>query len=151
MAGSDPRFNADQFVEAIKFAMQMGAPPSESRRLTFHWDPVNTFVNAAPSGLPYGVAQSTATSETHADVQIDCAIDWTPGSSAGVSSGTPIGRFDRARMVITIVGDDYDDVQGADTCSLDGKIYDIEEVHVDGLFTVPVYTLVAIARDEGRD
>lgn len=147
MAGSDPRFSAARFREAIHFAMQMGAPQTVSERVTFRWSTDRTFSTADPAGRPYSWDDSPTTTTTHPDVQIDCVVEFA-ARPAG-SRDTPIGQFDTSRATITVLDDDIAAISGADTAIINGDDYEIQFMGpAQGLFEVTIYQIYAEARDE---
>lgn len=147
MAGTDPRFSATRFRDAIHFVMQMAAPQAISERATFRWNTERTYTSADPAGRPYSWDAAAASTTTHPDVQIDCVVEFA-ARPAG-SRDTPIGEFDTSRANITVLDDDIAAIAGADEVILNGNTYDILFIGpAQGLFDVTLYTIYAEARDE---
>lgn len=147
MAGTDPRFPAQRFRDAIRFAMHMGLPNAVQERITFRWTTQKTFSTHDPAGRPYNWGSTPATTTSHADVLIDCAVEFT-ARPAGTRD-TALGEFDTSRAVVTILDEDIDSVSGADTAIIGGNEYEILFTAPPmGLFEVTVYQLYLQARDE---
>ncbi len=147
MAGTDPRFSAARFRDAIRFAMVMSASNTEQERVTFRWSVDQTFANADPAGRPYSWDATPLTSTARPDVQVDCVVEFA-ARPAG-SRDSAIGQFDTARAVITLLDEDIDTVRGADQVIINGNRYDIQlEGPAIGLFDAGVYQLFCEARDE---
>ena len=147
MAGTDPRFDAAKFRDAIHFVMATAAPETVSERCTFRWNTDRTFTAADPAGRPYSWDAAPATTTTHADVQIDCVVEFA-ARPAG-SRDSAIGQFDTSRAVITILDDDIASIDGADEVILNGNSYDIQFTGPSqGLFDVTIYSVFCEARDE---
>lgn len=139
-------FNAAQFRTAIKNAMRMGLPNTVSERATFRWTPNYTYQTADPGGTPYDLKSEPVTEDIREDVQVDCAVEFV--SRATASGGTPIGVFDAARAVITVLDTDYAAIAGADQVILGGDVYKVDYVAPPmGLFEVTVYQIYATAVD----
>lgn len=147
MAGSDPRFDPDRFRDAIKFAMRMGAPEDETKRVTFRWNKVASYNNADPAGRPYAWDSTPVAEFDHPDVLIDCAVDFS-ARPAGTRD-TPIGQFDTSTIAITVLDSDIETISGADLVVIDGDTYEIKFIGPPtGLFDVTIFTIYAEARDE---
>lgn len=147
---TDPRaagFDAAAFRDAIKFAMNMGAPEDTSERVTFRWKTVKTYNQADPHGNPYNRRATPVSTTTHADVQIDCAVEFIPRASLG--TGTPVGDFETPRAIITVLDEDYPSVEGADEVLMGGNVYRIDYVQPPvGLFSVTIYQIHVSAESE---
>jgi hypothetical protein len=147
MAGTDPRFSATRFRDAMRFVFQMAAPEAVERRVTFRWETERTFDGADPAGDPYFWDSAPLTTVSHADVQIDCVVEFS-ARPAG-SRDSAIGQFDTSRAVITLLDEDIASIQGADTAIINGNTYDIQfEGPAIGLFEVTLHQIFCEARDE---
>lgn len=147
MAGTSADFDADAFKEAIRAAMLMGMPNNVSERATFRWTTEKTFSLADPAGSPYDLTATPVTTTAHPDVQVPVAVEFV--SRVSTTQFTAAGEFDQARAVITVLGDDYDQIEGADQVVLSGNTYDLIFVAPKmGLFDVDVVQIHALARDE---
>lgn len=147
---NDPRaagFNAEEFRDAIRFAMRMGLPEDESERATFKWTPQKTFAKTDAAGRPLDWTSTPLTESTHEDVQIDVAKEFQRYSSGeGITS---LGEFHSTSVVLTILDEDYELVDGADKVELGGNTYTVEYVAPpDGMFEVTVYQVYLRAEDE---
>lgn len=147
MAGTDPRFNATKFRDAIVFAMNMGLPSATSERATFKWLPVREFTTKDRSNRPYDWTDAPVTEEIHADVQIPVAVEYVARGSQ--SRDTAVGRMDPSAATLTVLDIHYPQIQGATQVEFDGNTYDIVFVAPPvGLFDVTVYQIHVAARDE---
>lgn len=146
MAGSDPSFRADEFRAAIREAMRMGAPNHQARRCTFRWSPQRTWAQADDGGRPYHWGTPPSSETTRPDVVLnEVAVELGGGSEHGTGAGV----LDVARATLTILDEDWDRVEGADTVLLGGNTYTVTFVEPpQGLFDVDVYTVHLEARDE---
>jgi len=154
MAGTDSRFDAAGFREAIKFAMRMGAPTALSEQVKFRWVPVRTYTTDDAAGFPLSWTDSPLTNVAPADLAADVAIEFATASSLSVSSGTSIGHFDTTRGVVTILDVDWTVVlahggRTPDQVTIDGNVYVVRFVGPPlGLFDVTIYQLNIEALDE---
>lgn len=149
-------FNATEFRNAIAFAMQMGLPSTESERVTFQWDAVQTFATADTHGKPYdwtdAVETETAPADIPASLTVPCAVEFSACRSS--SGETIMGEFDTSALTITLLDTHYallvdDDLGLPDKVIVDGNTYDVKLWTPPlALFTVTVYQCVAQARDE---
>jgi len=149
-------FNAAEFRDAIEFAMKMGLPGTQSERVTFQWDDVNTYADPDERGQPYSWTDSPTSSVTAADVPasltVPCAVEFTARRSS--SGETIMGSFDASAITITLLDTQYALVQDANLALpnkviVDGNTYDIGFWGAPvGLFDVTVYQAFAQARDE---
>lgn len=151
MAGTtDPRaagFNAAEFRDAIKFAMGMGLPQTESERATFRWETERTWSIHDSGNEPFNIHEDPASVVEHDDVLIDVAVEFA--NVRGTDSGVPLGEFTAGRAVITVLDEDMELIEGADTVLLGGNTYDIKFIRPPlGLFEVTIYQLDCEARDE---
>lgn len=127
--------------------MNMGLPNATVERATFKWETVRTYTTADPAGNPYDYTATPAATVTHADVSIPVAVEFS-ARPAG-SRDTSVGQFDASRAVITVLDEDYEQVEGADIVMLGENTYEIEFVGPPlGLFDVTIYQIYADARDE---
>ncbi len=149
---SDPRasgFSAAEFRDNIRFAMQLGLPENESERCTFRWTVERTYATADSGGNPYDFAEEPTATVTHADVLVPAAVEFSGGASGGGSNGTPVGDFHSGRATITLLDEDYAQIEGADLVLLGGNTYKIKYVGPPlGLFDVTVYQLFCQAVSE---
>lgn len=153
MAGSDGRFDAGAFRDAIRFAMTMGLPQSTQERATFQWDTQRTFQRPDSGGSPYDWTATATTTITYPDVQIPVAVESPGGAQAGTMDDTPVGQFDIQRVIITILDQDFEEIVVggvmANRVLLGETPYEIDFVAPPlGLFEVTVYQLHAKAVDE---
>lgn len=149
MAGTDSRFNADTFRDAILFAMNMGLPDSTSERATFKWTEVNTFAKADSSENPWTWDGTPTTTSTFEDVQIPVAVEL----HRGTETGSRFGAMHQQTAVITVLDTYWDDLTQdgvfPNQVEFNGDLFDIQFVEPpQGLFDVTVYTIHARAVDQ---
>lgn len=149
---SDPRadaFSAAEFRDNIRFAMRMGLPETESERCTFRWTTERTYATADSGGNPYDFGAEPETTVTHADVLVPAAVEFSGGVSGGSTNGTGVGTFFPTRATITLLDEDYAEVEGADIVLLGGNTYTVKYVGPPlGLFDVTVYQIFCQAASE---
>ena len=152
---TDPRasgFDPALFKDAIRFAMNMGLPDTETERVTFRWTADQTFENDSPSGNPYTWSTSPTTETAPDDVRVDAAVEFV--SRASLADQNSIGDFDNPRIVVTLLDDEFetitDDTLGLpDQLVVGGNTYEVDFVAPPvGLFSVTVYQIHATAVDE---
>lgn len=147
---TDPRgsgFNAAEFRDAIRFAMNMGLPESTSERATFKWTVTRDFNVEDPGGNPYSWNSEPTEVHSRADKQVSVAVEFV--SQASLASGNQVAQFDTARVILTLLDLDYAEIEGADIVELGGNTYKIDFVAPPiGLFGVTVYQIYASAEDE---
>lgn len=147
MAGTDPRFNATQFRDAIHFAMNMGMPNKTADKATFRWTVKKDYAQEDAGGVPFDLTSSPIAVQAHPDVIVPVA--WEFSARPSQSQIGVIGEFDSTRVQITILDTEYVQVQGADTVIMGGNTYDIQFVAPPiALFEVDVFTIYCQARDE---
>lgn len=159
MKTNDPRensFSATKFRDGVNFAMQMGIPDTASERVTFFWNPQNTYTDQDTRSAPYDWTDSPTSTVSAPDVvaslTVPVAIEFFDSKSS--SGDTPVGDFNIGRLKLTILDDAYAKIQDVNLGSPDGLRVDGDEYDIDywappqGLFDVTVYALYASARDE---
>lgn len=157
MAGTDPRFNAKQFREAISFAMTMGLPDNPAQRATFHYTTSRTYPPGTKldrEGRPLDPHISPV-KVTPDPVQIPVAIDF----KTATYDELPVGAHIPAKVVITVIDEEWAKVRDAHTdtypdakpieVELDGDMYRIGFLGPpQGLFEVTIYELYCFAKEE---
>jgi hypothetical protein len=147
MAGTNPAFSPTVFRNAIRFAMNMGLPNKSADKATFRWTTVKDYTHEDSGGVPFDLTSAPTAVQSHVDVQVPVA--WAFHARPSQSVSTEAGEFDNTRVEITILDEEYAQVQGADLVLLGGNTYEIEFVSPpQGLFEVDVFTIYAAARDE---
>lgn len=148
MAGSNAAFDANGFRDAIRQAMVMGQPNDPSDQVTFVWLEEETFAAEGPGTLaedPYDwTSTPTSTVAARNVIQVNCAVEYQPG----VIAGEPMGAFDASRATLTLLDEDWANVQGADQVLIGGITYVIDPPGgvPSGLFDVTVWQLRVSAR-----
>lgn len=147
MAGTDSRFDASAFRDAVHFAMNMGLPQTESERATFHFRGVKTWPPGTvldQDGTPIN-PNISPTTVTPDPVQIPCAVEF----SQAKPDELPAGQFIPTKATVTILDEDYPQVKDAIEVELNGDRYAIRYTPPSmGLFEVTVYQFICFAKDE---
>lgn len=146
-------FDAANFRSQIKLVMGMGMPEDPAQRLTWHWNPNNTYPVADPANEPYDWSEAPTTSAPGnlaaptGQLQVDYALQFMPARNTEGTS-TVLGDFDITRAVVTMLDVDYAQIAGADYATVGPTIYEIDfSAPPEGLFDVTVYTVYLHARD----
>jgi hypothetical protein len=149
MAGTDTRFDAAQFREAIQFAMSMGSPAETADQVTFRWNTKDDYASDEEdnTGRPWDWT-STPTADNSVDdvILTNVAVEYRSG--LGDLTSKAIGQFDNPAAVVTVLDEDYASIVGADEVLLGQNTYVIDYVTQVGLFEVDVYQIHTTARDE---
>lgn len=139
MTGSNAGFDPEAFREAIHFAMSMGSPTQTAEKATFRWTRQQSFTPQDPAHRPYNWTQTPATDTTPDDVVLDnVAVEFATNRAGG---GTSVGDFVPLRATVTLLDDEYAQVQGADIIVLGGHTYAVSMTTVAALFSVDVYQM----------
>lgn len=149
MAGTDARFNAGQFRDAIRFAMQMGAPNKTQDKATFLFKKTRTWppgTRLDQEGRPFDPTVTPVLTGKDPVVLDNVAVEFAPARPEEVE----VGNFRPTKVELTLLDEDWELVKDAIEVSLEGgDRYAISyEKPVNGLFEVDVHTFVAFARDE---
>lgn len=145
MSGSNPAFNAAVFRTNIKAAMQMGAPTATQDRVTFRWTSEKTYAFDDAANHPYSWTATPQTTTSHADVKVDVAVEF-PGTDP--HEFTSVGEINATKIIVTVLDEDYDDIQGADVIVYGQRTFNIDFVAPPlGLFEVTVYQIYASSED----
>lgn len=153
--GINVDFPEEQFRNAIKFAMQMGKNPDESRQVIFirkgtgrtYWKN-GVEIEGAPrmdrDGNPLDPTIETR-EEEDTEIRRDCAVEVERADAEEL----PVGNFRPTKVVITLLDDDYTAVKDCREVQYNGDRYLYGyEPESDGLFEVGVYTMIFYALDE---
>lgn len=148
MAGTDSRFDAAKFRDAIHFAMSMGKPNATQDQLTFMWSNRQTFERQGPPSAPFDWTDTPATSHTWGPVTVPAAFELQYRQAETIA--TPLGNFDEPLLTVTILDTDYplifdDEGVRANQIALpDRGLFEILfEAPPVALFEVTVHTLYA--------
>lgn len=145
MAGSNSGFDAAGFRSAIKAAMQMGAPPKEGERATFHF-PAQLVYNGSMDGdhVPFDPT-ATVTSTEPPTIRVDCAVEYLDAEN----QSTAFGLMAPSRIAVTVLDVDYERVKGCSYVVVHGDRYDYRRTEPpNGLFDVGVYTMHFTSQSE---
>jgi hypothetical protein len=138
MAGSNPGFNAAGFRNAIKTAMQMGAPPNEGERATFHF-PVPARLQRQHGRRP-GAVRPDRHRGVHRAAHHPGRLRHRVLRRRG--QPTAFGLIAPSRIAVTVLDVDYDRSRSAPTWWSHGDRYDYRRTEPpNGLFDVGVYTM----------
>lgn len=145
MAGTQRGFDADKFRTAIRFVFTMAAPPEVEQQLIFGFAEDVSFTGPADGdAVPFDPsAPITRTVRTPlsrpCDVQFDRATDEI----------TAFGVVIPAKITVTLLDEDYNDVQDATWVLVNGNRYLRHyEKPSYGLFDVGLHEMVFLAEDE---
>lgn len=143
MAGTDVGFDAAAFRTAIKTAMVMGSPNTVALKATFQWRKAQTFATQDPAGRPYNLTAPPVTDTTPSQVVLDeVAVEYAVPDARGTTVGEIVPRT----ATVTLLDEQYAQVQGADFVLLSGRTFEITTVTALALFEVNVYQLHCQAR-----
>jgi hypothetical protein len=145
MAGSGlGGFDADAFRSGIRTAMTMGAPPDAGQRATFYFPDETVWDKpVGPDGLPYDPS-ARPTRTTRTPVSVPCAVTF----HATTAHVEDIGYLTPARAAITLLDEDYAQVEGCAGVILRGERFRYSSTdYPTGLFSVAVYTLHFVSED----
>lgn len=156
MAGTDPRFPAGKFRDAIQFAMNMGFPGDTQQQLTWRWTTTRQFSKEDSGGLPFEwKADQVVGSTVVTDMIVPCAVSFKPPTGATRVGGTALGIMDIASATVTLLDVDRNDLfaHGGDVLPdqvvMDGNIYVVQIWGPPyGLFDVTLYDIYIQAIDE---
>lgn len=149
MAGTNPGFDRGEFIDAIHFVMEMGAPAVPEDQVRFYF----------PDGLVYNITdtdevdddnipfdpEATVTPTTPDPVQVDCAVEYV--DAAG--QVTRVGDVSPSHVRILLLDEDYAQVQGCSYIVIAGERYDYDRtVPPKALFNVGIYEMFFTSRGE---
>ncbi len=157
MAGSDSRFDATEFRDAIHFAMTMGFPEDTQEQITWQWRTEREFVREDSGGEPFEWSASQVVSENEiSDMIVRCALKFETGSGGQRVGGTVLGVMDTSNATVTLLDEEYDallehgDGNFPDQAVIDNAVYQVQFIKPPtGLFEVTVYEVLIQAIDEG--
>lgn len=152
-------FDAQQFRDAIRFAMQMGTPNDPDRAPLFirkssgrrfwlgdveQFPPPNGTLRLDRDGKPLNPdvrVEQTADEK----IRVDCAIEVVRADA----NELPIGNFRPTKVVCTLLDTEYAQVSGSRELIYNGDQYVYGyEPEANGLFDAGVHTMVFYALDE---
>lgn len=155
--GINVAFPEADFVNGIRFAMQMGRHPDPNRALyfirkvpgvTYFRDGVE-LVDVPDLDRDGAPLDPTVEVRRQADqiVRVDYAVEVTETTRGFVDTG--VGIIKPTKITITLLGPDYAQVKDLRECSYNGDrfIYSYEP-EADGLFEVAIHQVVYVAKDD---
>jgi hypothetical protein len=152
--GITTSFDATQFRNAVRFAMQMGAPPTPDLRALFMFPSTGrTYVkNGSPvtnprtdrDGVPLD-PEIQMVDAPGSEVAVDCAVEISPADPEEL----PVGQFRPTKAEVTLLDVDFAQVDGCKELRYNGDRYAFGyETHGLGMFDVGVHVLTFYALDE---
>lgn len=137
MAGKNSGFNAKAFRTAIRQVYDMAAPPVSDEQATFFFPAQLVYnVGTDAEGTPFDPT-ATVTRTQPDPVKVPCALDFK-----GATDTTDFGILAPAKVAITLLDDDYAQVEGFTYVVIRGEKYNFESVDPpSGLFDVGLYTV----------
>lgn len=153
-------FDSQGFRQAIHFAMQMGAPPDQERRVRFlkkSTVPVQYFKGGTQlfppplgtlrldrDGNPLDPEVEVVETADEA-LYPDCAVEVDRADADEL----PVGNFRPTKLIVTLLDNEYDQVQGCKELVYNGDRYIYGyEPEANGLFDVGVHTMIFYALNE---
>ena len=145
MAGNNPRFRPDLFREKIRYVFEMAKPPEADQQLWFHFTGTVNFAGPADGdSVPFDPDEAI-TRTVRAPLQRPCDVEFTKASDDPTAFGTIIP----AKITVTLLDEDYDDVKEASFVVMGGDKYlRVYEPPSYGLFSVGLHTMVFVAENE---
>jgi hypothetical protein len=149
-------FPTDLFNNAIKFAMQMGTPNEESKRVTFvfsgngstYWKN-GTELSPPPAldldGHPYD-PEVEVRKTADVTLQVDCAVEV---KEVLPRPEDPVGTFQHTELTVTLLEAEYQQVVGCKAVTYNGDryVYSFEPTNY-GLFDANVHQMVFTSEDD---
>jgi hypothetical protein len=149
-------FDAAQFRDAIRFAMQMGAPSDPARAPRFirrgggrtYWlgdvqqfPPPTGTLRVDRDGNPLNPEVEVRT-QPDTEYRVDCAVEIQPVETDEL----PVGNFRNTKAVVTLLDQQYAEVEGVHEMVYNGDRYLFGyEPEINGLFDVDTHQLVFYA------
>jgi hypothetical protein len=151
MARPDPsygigyQFNADKFRSAIRFVFEMGESPDEDRQVWFHFADTVSFSGPGDGeSVPFNPSESIVRTSP-VPIQRPCDVEFTKASDEPTAFGVVVP----AKIKVTLLDQDYEDVKDATFIMVNGDRYLRHyEPPAFGLFEVGLHEMVFIAENE---
>jgi hypothetical protein len=147
--GLSADFDGDQFRNAIRFAMQMGAPPDPDKQAMFIFKPTgrtywknDVQLGSTPrldrDGKPLDPTVEVRLVEANTK-SVDCAIEIIRADAEEL----PVGTFRQTKAIVTLLDAQYEEVVGCSELLYNGDHYRFGyEPEGLGLFDVGVNTMI---------
>lgn len=153
--GINAAFDSEGFRNAIKFAMQMGAPPDPDKRPKFvrrstartYWKDDIELTEPPRMGRDNEPLDPDIEVRTAADevVEVDCAIE----IDLADADELPVGNFRETKATVTFLDVDYAQIDGCKEMTYNGDRYVYGyEPEAPGLFDVGVHSIIFYCLDE---
>ncbi len=151
MAKPDPsrhiqyQFDGDRFRNAIRFVFEMGTPTEDEQQVTFHFADTLTFAGPADGEqVPFNPAEAIVRN-TPPPIRRPCDVEFTKATDEPTAFGIVIP----ARITVTLLDEDYQDVKDATFIIVNGDRYIRHyEPPSYALFDVGLHEMVFIAENE---
>lgn len=146
MAGTDPRFPTATVKAGIRFAMEMGAAVDPSDRAQFFM-PVTVVYDKGVDGdgVPFDPTATITSNPTPTPIVVDCAIEYRDASD----QPTPFGFITPAKVVITLLDEEFAQIDGFKYVVLRGEKYFFHHHEpAIALFDMGVHTLHCLAESQ---
>lgn len=155
MAGTDPRFSASRFIEAITFAQNMGLPESHlgDLDLEFFFEDTRTWPTHDSNGAPWDFRNTGAPvgAAPPASKKAICGVSKLDTSSGGDNTRadtSAVGRFRPWRLLLTFLPEPWAEVSGFTSVRFSDVFYDRTiTLEPQSLFEVRVERVEVRARD----
>lgn len=147
MAGNIPGFDADAFRDALRFAMDMGAPIDDAQKATFYFPKTATVAvggTADAEGVPYSPNTAVTKAPSKDPVKVSCGIE----DAAGNADVTNLGNFGDG-IIVTLLDTEYALVQGFEYVVYKGDRYDFRRELADAAALGPVGVHRLLCTGEG--
>jgi len=152
--GIDFDFPTEEVSNGLRFAMQMAAPNDTSLQATFVFPATGATYSKGGSpvvdplldGAGKPLDPDVLVTQTVPDpVQVDCVVEIVKADAGEL----PVGRYAPTKAVVTVLGDQYDEIVGCKELQFNGDRYAFGyEPDGVGLFDLDVHTMVFFAMDE---
>lgn len=151
-------FDADRFRSAIRFAMQMGAPPDTALQAVFVFPTTGRTYFQGDATVPLDPAtvrldrdrkpldpNIRAVDAPPRKVKVDCAVEIVRADANEI----PVGKFLPTKAVVTVLDEEYEQIKGCRELIYNADRYLFGyEPDALGLFDVGTFTLIFYALDE---
>jgi hypothetical protein len=145
MAGTPKGFNAARVREGLLIAMNFGLPPEDADQPTF-WFPATATITASVDDENVPFDPTVRPTYRRASVTVPCAVEYVDAEGKIENFGVLV----RAKVKITLLGDEYEEVRGFEFVTIGGQRYMYKRTEAPlGLGSIPVWTVHCESEDEG--
>jgi hypothetical protein len=144
----DPRisgFDADDVRAGLRLAMTVGLPPVEADQPIFYMPATVTATGPSDQeGVPFSPLDSRTVSPP-VTVQVPCAVEYHDGEGKLENFGVIVP----ARVVLTLLDEDYQQVKGFEFVGIGGiRYYYRRTENPKGLVSLAVYRVHCVSEDQ---